>query len=125
MLEFQEKKNFRRILYCKPTLIIFVILILFFLVSVFDVYTKYNLAKNNASKTASSYEYLLKRERELSAEIEKLKTDSGVEVEIREKYGLIKPSEEVITVINGSEPGNNNKAENPGSFWQNIINGLQ
>ena len=125
MMEFQEKKNFRRILYCQPTLVVFFILLIFLGVSVFDVYIKYNLARNNVSKTATSYEHLLEREEELSSEIEKLKTTSGVEAEIREKYGLIRPSEEVITVINGSETVNDNKTKNTGSLWQKIINWLQ
>jgi cell division protein FtsB len=125
MLEFQEKRKFKRILYSKFTLVILIIIIGWILNAVWKVYIKQDLTKNNLVKTARDLEGLRTREKMLSSEIERLKTDGGVEEEIREKYGLVKPGEEILVVIDKEADINLSSTSTGISFWQKILDWLK
>ena len=122
MLEFQEKIKIRKYLYSKVTLALLVIIILFLLNGVWKLYQKKDLTKDNLSKTASMLENLQAREKMLSSEIERLKTVNGTEAEVRDKYGLVKPGEEVIVVVDKDDSANSNNTTSTVGFWQRIVN---
>ena len=86
MLEFQEKRKLRSFLYSKTTLAILIIFIVLAANAVWGVYKKQSLTKENLAQTAATFDGLQAREKMLSSEIEKLKTETGKEEEIREKY---------------------------------------
>jgi cell division protein FtsB len=125
MLEFQEKRRLKKFLYSKITLIILLLIVVLFLNEVFEVYRKQSKTVENLSKTAASLESLQAREKILLAEVQRLKTINGKEEEIREKYGLVKPREEIIIVVNKETASNLNTSSYQKSFWQKIINWLQ
>ena len=68
------------------------------------------------------YESLKSRKDMLESEINRLKTDGGIEEEIRGKFNVAKPGETVVTVINssGSIPTNVNNLKK--GFWSNLWN---
>ena len=121
MMEFQEKRKIKRFLYSKVTVAILVILILFVLTEVWDVYKKQSITRDNLAKTAAIFEGLKDREKMLSSEIERLKTEGGTEAEIREKYGLVKPGEEVLVIV-GDDTATDTVTSSPVSFWQKVFN---
>jgi cell division protein FtsB len=125
MLEFQEKRKLKKFLYSRVTLIILLIFIILLLKEVIEVYQKQSLTVDNLSKTAVTLEGLRARERMLTSEVERLKTEEGKEIEIREKYGLVRPGEEVITVVDRSGQTDSGGPSVEKSFWQKIINWLQ
>ena len=47
----------------------------------------------------SNIETLRAREKSLNSDIEKLKTDEGVEETIRDKYQVVKPDEKMVTIV--------------------------
>jgi cell division protein FtsB len=120
MLEFQEKRKLRSFLYSKTTMVILVIFIVLAVNAVWGVYKKQRLTKENLAQTATTFDSLQAREKMLSSEIEKLKTEAGKEEEIREKYGLVKPGEEVIVVVNDSDNDNLDQDSTQNSFWKKI-----
>lgn len=123
MLEFQEKRKLRRFLYSRITLIIIIILIGLTLKAVLGVYEKQKESADNLSKVEANYEDLQVREKMLSSEIERLKTAGGTEEEIRLKYGLVKPGEEVITVVDSSSTGPDDSTGGADEgFWQKFEN---
>ena len=125
MLEFQEKRKIKRFFYSKVTLIFLIILIFLLLKMVWSVYEKQALTKDNLAKTAASFEGLQAREKMLSSSIDKLKTDSGIEQEIREKYGLVKPGEEVIVIVDGEDSTSSEPVSSEISFWQKVKDWLK
>jgi cell division protein FtsB len=125
MLEFQEKRKLKRFLYSKIALVVLIIFIILFLNEVIQVYKKQDTTVDNLSKTAASLESLKNREKILSTEIARLKTVSGKEEEIREKYGLVKPGEEVIVVVDRNSDSDSTEPLVEKNFWQKIINWLQ
>ena len=125
MLEFQEKRKIKRFFYSKVVLVCLLILIFLLLKMVWSVYEKQALTKDNLAKTATSFEGLQEREKMLSSSIDKLKTDSGIEQEIREKYGLVKPGEEVIVIVDGEDSTSSEPASSEISFWQKVKDWLK
>lgn len=106
-------------------MIILLVIILALLKAVWGVYQKQAMTKSNLSKAEASLESLQIRERMISSEIERLKTESGREEEIREKYGLIKEGEEMIVVVDDNNSNNSGPASTPISFWQKVLDWLQ
>jgi len=125
MLEFQEKRKFRKLVYCRTTLIILIVLIVLLLNGVWKVYKKQAIAKENLAKTATVYDGLRAQEEKLLGEIERLETVVGKEEEIRAKYGLVKPNEEVIVVVDKTENKNTGPASTPISVWQKVLDWLR
>jgi cell division protein FtsB len=122
MLEFQEKRKLKNLLYSKITLVILLILIAVAVNAVWGIYQKQRMAKANLAQTATTFDGLQAREKMLSSGIEKLKTEAGKEEEIREKYGLVKPGEEVIVVVNDDGDNDSDQDLTQDSYWQKIKN---
>ena len=120
MLEFQEKRKIKRLLYSKITLVCLLLLIALLIKMVWGVYEKQALTADNLAKTSASLETLQAREEMLSSEIDRLKTKSGTEAEIRDKYGLAKPGEEVITIVDQDNSTSSDTASSDDDLWQKI-----
>ncbi|MFA7252879.1 MAG: septum formation initiator family protein [Candidatus Paceibacterota bacterium] len=121
MLEFQQKRQVKKILYSRTTLVVLGLIIILLINSVWGVYKKRAISKENLDKAQASLDNLQAREETLSNEIERLKSTAGVEEEIREKFGLVKPGEEVIIVVDAENKLTvENIAENR-NFWQKMI----
>jgi cell division protein FtsB len=101
-------------------LVVLIFIIIWSFTALWKVYQKKRLTEINLDKTVGIYDGLRAREKMLSAEIEKLKTVEGQEEEIREKYGLVKPSEEVIVVVDKDDITNTNSNHSDVSFWHKI-----
>ncbi len=109
-------------MYSRVTLAILLIIVLFLFNSVWKVYQKQDMARDNLTKTAVSLASLQAREKMLSSEVERLKTEAGKEEEIREKFGLVKPGEEVIVVVDKADGRGQITATSSPSFWGKIVN---
>ncbi len=120
MIDFQQKKKINKFLYSKVTLVIFFIIIIFLAKATYNIYQKYKLNAENYDTVKKQYDSLNERKDMLNSEIERLKTDTGVEEEIRSRFNVAKPGETVVVVINGSSSGSSTSSQNKGfwaSFW--------
>jgi len=72
--------------------------------AMWNIYQKAQQAKKNIMVTTEEYNKLKNREQELETKINLLKTSLGVEAEIRDKFGFAKKGEEIVVVIDNSEP---------------------
>src|SRR3989338_526258 len=107
MLEFQEKKKLRNILYSKITLIAIFVILVFVARATFSVYYKQKVSGENLSKAREEITELEKREKMLNSEIDRLKTDKGTEEEIRKKFMVGKAGEEVIVIVDDNKTNKN------------------
>lgn len=125
MMEFQDKRKLKNFIYSKYFIIIFAILIIFLSKSVWSVYKKQAVTKENLARATAGLNDLQIRDKKLSSEIQRLGTKGGTESEIREKYGLVKPGEEVIIIVNKNEETDFTLDNTEISFWQKIKNWLK
>lgn len=117
MLEFQEKKKLRNILYSKVTLLALFVVLIFIARATLSVYYKQKASGENLAKAKEEVAELEKREKTLNFEIERLKTEKGTEEEIRKKFMVGKVGEQVIVIVDddkaskdGTVDGGNKKS---------------
>ena len=118
MIDFQQKRQFKKVMYSKVSFLILFISVIFLVKSTYNIYKKSKLSFDNYTVVKRDYESLKDRKDMLDSEINRLKTDNGIEEEIRGKFNVAKPGETVVVVINGStstETSNPNK-----SFWSSF-----
>jgi len=121
MRNFQQKRVFRNILYSKPVLVFFVILLLIFAWSVIGFMGKMEMTIENRKIAENKVAELEKQKEEFSANIAKLKTDTGIEESIREKFGLAKDGEGEIVIVEDKNPPEA-KTSGSGGFFSFLKN---
>src|SRR3989338_575841 len=98
MRNFQQKRGWRNILESWPILIFLGILVLFFAWGVIGFMGKMATTRENRKIAENKVAELREEKEKLSSDINKLNTDSGIEENIREKFGLAKEGEELIVI---------------------------
>ena len=99
MKNFQRKRGFRNIIHSWPVLAFLGILVLIFAWSVLGFIGKMEITRENRKIAENKVAELEKEKEKLSSDIAKLKTESGVEESIREKFGLAREGEGMIVVV--------------------------
>jgi cell division protein FtsB len=90
-------------MYSPLTFIVLGVLILIAGYNVWDMYQKSQRTEEALRKTREAYDVLLARQRFLDERLNELDTEAGVEAEIRDRFGVAKPGEEVIVVLSDEE----------------------
>ncbi len=119
MREFQEKHKYKRILYSKWMVVLLAILIVFFAKATYGVHQKQVESRANSLQAIAELQKLQDREQLLTSELTRLSTQEGVEEEIRAKYGVSKPGEEMIIIVDSLKPTTTPEVEKK-SFWQSF-----
>ncbi len=103
MREFQVRKkqqaSINRILSSKWTLFIALIIIIILIRGNIRVIKNYFNLKDKYNKEAESYQSQKNREAQLNKDIDRLKTDQGLDYEIRKKLDVSKEDEKIIKII--------------------------
>ncbi len=99
MHDFQNRKKIRKILYSPVTLLALAIVLSILVSGVWGVYQKSKVSSENLEREKKEIGRLTERERMLTAFIDFLKTEQGVENEIRTKFRAIKEGEKVVVIV--------------------------
>lgn len=99
MTNFQKKRGYKNILQSWPILMILAILLLLFTWGVVRFSIKMIETSKNRKIAETKILELEKAREKLSLDIESLKTDKGLEENIRERFGLAKEGEGLIVVV--------------------------
>jgi cell division protein FtsB len=97
--------------------IIFVILIR----SLWDVYQKEQLSAKNLLREQIEFDKLTSREKSLVSSIDHLKTEQGVESEIRNKFRVVKEGEQVAVIVDNNASNMSSVATTTHSFWYKLF----
>lgn len=122
MFDYQQKKKIRKVIYSKITLAVLFVAIIILAKANYSIYKKEVLSNENYNIVKNDFDSLKERKVVLESEIKRLKTNEGVEEEIRSKFDVSKPGEIVVNVIDNSSSTlieNKNKGVN---LWQKITN---
>ena len=120
MVNFQQKKNIRKVIYSRITIFVFIIIVIFLVRAVYDIYQKERMSAKSVSSVEENYNSLKARQSMLKSEIERLSTDKGVEEEIRSKFSVAKPGETVVVIIDSGSTSTGLENVEVG-FWQKIF----
>ena len=116
MKSFQKRNKFRRILESKVFLVLLGILIVIFTFSVFGFLGKMQETAKNKKIVEDKIAELEKSQKAYSTDISSLKTDQGVEENIRKKFGLVKEGENMIMITDDNTSTPTQNTSSPGFF---------
>ena len=120
MLDFQQKRKWRGVMYHKITLVILFIFVILALHSTWSVYKKKRESEKMKNISLIHVKELQSRDAQLKLKIERLSTPTGLEEEIRSKFSVAKDNENMVVVV---EDQNTEATTTPKvSFWQKIFN---
>jgi len=122
MRNFQQKRGLGNILRSRPVLVILGILVLVSLWGMVDFVDKMETTRDNRKKAENRIAELEKEKKKLSYDIAKLKTESGIEENIRLKFGLAKEGEKVIVVLEDQNSLEIEEETRRGGFFSFIKN---
>lgn len=121
MLDFQRKKKIRKILYSPIILVVLGIVFILLSSGVWGVYTKAQLSAQNLEREKLEFEKLAIRQKNLASSIDYLKTEQGVENEIRTKFRAIKEGEQVVVIVDNQVATTSETATTSRSFWYTVF----
>lgn len=104
MREFQEKQKIRKRMYSRTSLIGLLILCILVAKGVTGVYAKEKASRMEVERLARQKKEVEEKLALVSAQADRLKTETGIEYEIRNKFDVVKSGEEVIVVIDKELP---------------------
>ncbi len=99
MINFQKKRGWKNIAQSRPVLALLGFVVLVFAYGVIGFMGKMQVTIENRKIAENKISELEAQKKELSAETAKLKTVSGIEASIREKYPVAKDGEGVIVIV--------------------------
>lgn len=115
-----KKRSFKRFLYSPLGMILLILLVGLLARGTWGVYTKEKETRETTERLTLELEALKSREATLRAEVDRLSTKEGVEVEIRKKFGVVAPGEKMVIL-----PGESSREEDleplpKSSWWQKM-----
>ena len=122
MIPFQERKKFRKILYSKITLAVLFFVLFWVVRGAWAIYQKAEIARSERDIAARALAELEGRTTELKTSLARLKSTQGIEEEVRQKYTVARPGEEVVVVIDeNAKKSNNSEVVAEKSLWQRFV----
>ena len=119
MLDFQQKRKVRSVIYHKATLVVLFLIVLLLARSTWLVWGKKQESEEMRRVSSQNVEELRARNDNLQSKIGKLDTNSGVEQEIRAKYSVVKEGENMVVVVEDPDSKSATTTQEMG-FWKKI-----
>lgn len=122
MRNFQKEGKLRYIMQSKIFLIFLGIIIISFFFSMFNFLDKMRETRKNREIVENKITELQNSKDKLELEINKLKTEEGIEASIREKFGLAKEGESMIVIVEDKNKSEAQKKPSSSGFLSFIKN---
>lgn len=107
-------------MYHRVTLVILAILVLLAIRSTWSVYQKMTESSDQRRVVEQKSAELSAHDKELRGEIASIKTEQGLEQEIRSKFSVSKENENVVIVLD--DPSTTAPTSTPKTLWQKFLN---
>lgn len=102
MREFEYKRKIRKILSSPLVLLPLAVILLFLAQGTWNLYVKNRDSGLQLRLAQERLSRLEERQRALSTGIERLKTESGIEAEIRDRFQMAKEGEKAVVIVDSS-----------------------
>lgn len=122
MLERSEKRKLRRAIYSPLSVLVLFGLVLYLSSRVWEVYQAHSETEERLAEKQAEFGELTGRQAMLESEIARLDTERGLEEEIRAKYEVAKPGEEVLVIVD--PPVIETTASPNFSWWERFVGWL-
>lgn len=103
-------------------LIVAVAVTVFFVArAAWEVFRKERIVKGELDRVQENLAGLEARRAALETTLTELGTERGIEEEVRKKFPLAKPGEEVIVLLDAKDPSVDNSASSQKNIWQSFL----
>lgn len=99
MREFQNRQKARKRMYSLPVVAALVVLLLLVINGTWGAFQKTRISKAALVESQENYELLKKKERRIQEDIDHMKTESGIEEEIRVQFNAAREGEQTIVIV--------------------------
>lgn len=122
MREFQDRNTTKKRIYSKTSIAVLVVVLALFANGVYGVYAKEKESKAEVERVQKEQAELQTRFEHIEKGSEELKSEAGVEAEIRSKFDVVKPGEGVIIVVDKNPTSiQENKQGVLKQFWNSVM----
>lgn len=122
MKKFIPKHRWQNVVFSKASVFLLFLLLVFMANATWNRYQKYRESQKYKEELSFELSRLQEREKDLKDDIERLKTERGVEEELRKNFGISKDGERVI-IITGDADKKSDKDEHKekDTFWAKFL----
>lgn len=121
MKSFQRQNLTRKIIFSWPAIILLIVLFAFIGRWTFQNYLRFSAAKEAYLRVKKDREELDRKKNDLESRLSYLSNPYGLEKELRRRFSLKKPDEEMAIIVDRKVPGPENRAGSSESLWQRFI----
>jgi cell division protein FtsB len=122
MFELNKKKQYRKFIYSPVILLLLLFILFLVLKALWGVYAKEEISSDYLKSEQGELDKMVARQKELAQSVEFLKTDRGVEAEIRSKFRVIKEGESVAVILDNDATSTPKVATTtPPSIWKRFL----
>jgi len=103
MHDFKKKQQFKRRLYSNLILIVLLIILLLVIHATWGIYQKSRLSAHKLGLAEREQATLDSKKETIEYKINRLKTETGIEEEIRSKFDVVRDGEQIVVIVNPKE----------------------
>lgn len=122
MIDFQQKKKVRKLLYSRNVVIALTVVTLLLLRGVVNVIGKERQSENDVTVASEQLAQAQVRNQQLTSDTASLTTVAGMDRAIRQEFSVAKPGEEVAFIVDSPSTPQPVATSTPVGFWGSILN---
>ena len=120
MLEFQQKRRIRKIMYSPVVLVILAFVAFIFVRAAWNVHLKEAESQTYLEQAQAQLGNLSAQQATLQQSVNALNTPQGKEAEIRSQYLMVKPGEQVAVIVDTASATNTATTTPNSGFWAKV-----
>ena len=124
MREVQQKRKVRQILYSNWVLVTLLVITVIVVRASWNVYMKEVTSARYVANAQDSLDKVTADEAQLKNAVDALNTQEGLEAEIRRKFMVVKPGEQIAVIIDKSPTATSSSQPAPAKTWWDKVSGL-
>lgn len=118
MAEYQKNKNPKNSTYSKVTIFVLSFFSIILIVGLFRIIPKERATKENTKQVLEVLGTLQNQSTSLAYQIDSLRTQDGIEEQIREKFRVVKEGEGLVVIVDEKRDKNETQSVvKTGNFW--------
>ena len=124
MREFQDRRKAKKFLHSRYAIAFLIIIIALVSRGVWGIYMKYEKSSALAEKSRADLAVLQERQEALSKSISALNTEEGREKELRDRFGVVKPGEKMVILVDNVPVAKTSVNTVNDSWWRKFLESI-
>ncbi len=120
MLEFQQKRRIRKIIYSPVVLILLALIAALFIRAAWNIHIKEAESRAYLAQAQAQLDNLSAQQQTLQQSVDVLSTPQGKDAEIRSEYLVVKPGEQVAVIVDSAAATDTATSTPDNGFWASI-----